>query len=260
MQNMIARLHKNIKRLKDEIYLLPASELSFKKNPKKWSRKEIFGHLIDSARFNLMRFNAIPLHQGEDYKVIPYPQDDLVKQNDYQGTDLVDLVVLWQALNRQVSTTIGRIAPEDLEKKISVNGETKTLYWLIEDYVVHIEYHLNQILAPAEGEGTVPACHLTEAQAQAALAKVPTEFVNLLTFGEVEVEYYQPNEVDKQQPHTRDELYIVSSGKAWFIRENEKYEVKENDVLFVKAGEEHRFVDFSKDFATWVVFYGLPLG
>ena len=73
------------------------------------------------------------------------------------------------------------------------------------------------------------------------------------------VEYYKPDRIDKQQPHERDEVYIITTGTGTFDYAGEKLAVKPGDLLFVPAGIEHRFESFTDDFATWVLFYG-PVG
>ena len=78
----------------------------------------------------------------------------------------------------------------------------------------------------------------------------------LLEHGSLEVRYYSPRGVDPQSPHTRDELYVIASGRGWFVRGQERVPFEPGDALFVAAGVEHRFEDFSSDFGTWVVFYG----
>ena len=82
------------------------------------------------------------------------------------------------------------------------------------------------------------------------------EFVKLFERGTLEVELYKPNLVDKQQPHEKDEVYIVFSGNGKFFNNGEVADVKQGDFLFVAAGVEHRFFDFSEDFSTWGFFYG----
>lgn len=78
----------------------------------------------------------------------------------------------------------------------------------------------------------------------------------LLEHGTMELGYYVPEGVDAQQPHDQDEIYIVQSGSGTFLRGDESIPFDSGDALFVAAGVEHRFVDFSDDFAVWVVFYG----
>ena len=78
----------------------------------------------------------------------------------------------------------------------------------------------------------------------------------LLEHGTLEVRYYAPRGVDPQEPHTRDELYVVASGRGWFVRADERVPFEPGDALFVAAGVEHRFVEFTDDFGAWVMFYG----
>jgi len=68
--------------------------------------------------------------------------------------------------------------------------------------------------------------------------------------------YYAPRGTDPQAPHTRDEVYVVTSGRGWFVRGDERVPFEPGDALFVAAGVEHRFEDFTDDFGTWVLFYG----
>lgn len=78
----------------------------------------------------------------------------------------------------------------------------------------------------------------------------------LLQHGSMELGYYRPQLHDEQTPHLQDELYIVQQGVGTFVRANERIPFAPGDALFVAAGVEHRFVDFSDDFAAWVIFYG----
>ena len=70
------------------------------------------------------------------------------------------------------------------------------------------------------------------------------------------VEIYAPRGMDPQKPHTRDELYFVARGTGLFFNGTERLRVEAGSFIFVQAGQEHRFEDFSSDFAVWVVFYG----
>lgn len=81
----------------------------------------------------------------------------------------------------------------------------------------------------------------------------------VLRYGSLEVRWYAPNGTDPQTPHERDEVYIVASGRGSFVRGAERVAFGPGDMLFVPAKMEHRFEDFSPDFATWVLFYG-PAG
>lgn len=81
----------------------------------------------------------------------------------------------------------------------------------------------------------------------------------LLEHGTLELGYYKPDRVDHQDPHDRDEVYIVRSGSGTFVVEDNRQPFSAGDALFVPAFVVHRFEDFSDDFEAWVMFYG-PLG
>ena len=78
----------------------------------------------------------------------------------------------------------------------------------------------------------------------------------LLEHGTMELGYYRPVNSDDQGPHDQDEVYIVHTGSGVFERGDERMEFGPGDALFVPAHVEHRFVEFSADFAAWVIFYG----
>ena len=81
-------------------------------------------------------------------------------------------------------------------------------------------------------------------------------FAKVMEHGTMSVEIYRPIKNDPQTPHKQDEIYVIASGNSQFHRDEETVECQTGDVLFVPAGMEHRFVNFSEDFATWVIFYG----
>ncbi len=95
---------------------------------------------------------------------------------------------------------------------------------------------------------------------QAALSKLATvqdhKFVKVFAHGSLEVEIYKPEQVDLQQPHSRDEVYVVVSGTGYFVNGKARHPFQPGEVLFVPAGVVHRFEDFTDDFVTWVFFYG----
>jgi len=96
----------------------------------------------------------------------------------------------------------------------------------------------------------------TLAEAQGAPLPAGRRSAELLRHGSLELRYYAPRGMDPQAPHDRDELYIVVSGKGSLVRGGERVACGAGDALFVPAKMEHRFEDFSSDFAAWVVFFG----
>ena len=81
-------------------------------------------------------------------------------------------------------------------------------------------------------------------------------FVKVLANGSMSVEIYQPVNIDPQTPHAQDELYVIISGSGDFYLNGGVTPFQQGDILFVPAFAEHRFVNFTDDFTTWVIFYG----
>lgn len=94
---------------------------------------------------------------------------------------------------------------------------------------------------------------------QAVAASASERYGVLLQHGTLEIGMYAPRETDPQSPHDQDEVYVVHAGSGMFELGGEDIPFGPGDALFVPAGVEHRFRDFSDDFAAWVIFYG-PAG
>ncbi len=60
--------------------------------------------------------------------------------------------------------------------------------------------------------------------------------------------------LDDQSPHTEDEIYVVTAGRAKIVTPGSTAEVGPGSVIFVPAGEEHRFDEVTEDLALLVVF------
>ncbi|MCW3095224.1 MAG: Cupin 2 conserved barrel domain protein [Chthonomonadaceae bacterium] len=80
--------------------------------------------------------------------------------------------------------------------------------------------------------------------------------VPIFAHGTLAVELYTPQGDDPQQPHERDEVYVVARGTGLFFDGTDRRAVEAGTFLFVAAGQVHRFEEFSADFAVWVFFYG----
>lgn len=99
--------------------------------------------------------------------------------------------------------------------------------------------------------------HIKPSQAFEHLrASAGEQSAELLQLGSLSVRFYAPRVRDKQEPHSRDEVYVIVSGSATFRCCGRDINVDQGDVLTVPAGQEHLFVDFTFDFAAWIFFYG----
>ncbi len=105
-----------------------------------------------------------------------------------------------------------------------------------------------------------PRTLITAAEAAATPPSPGRLSALLLAHGTMQLRWFAPKGEDVQTPHDQDELYIIAAGTGWFRRGAERVAFAPHDALFVRAGEAHRFEDFSPDFATWVVFYGAKGG
>jgi hypothetical protein len=124
-------------------------QLLQKPAPGKWSKKEILGHLIDSAINNLRRVTEVQF-LPQPYRVVSYKQNELVAVNHYQELPIDHLLELWSLLNKQIVYVVRNIPPKNLEFPVDPgydNGELRTLGWVFCDYVAHMEHHLKQVTA-----------------------------------------------------------------------------------------------------------------
>jgi len=74
--------------------------------------------------------------------------------------------------------------------------------------------------------------------------------------GSLLLKLFAPIDTDPQQPHRRDEIYFVARGDGWFVNGERRHPFSAGDVLFVAAGQAHRFEQFSENLRLWVMFYG----
>lgn len=131
--------------LLDNLTLQSITDFEVKIDVNKWSKKEILGHLIDSAINNLQRFTEIQ-YAEKPYKTRPYNQDALVKYNDYQNKNNQNLFDLWLHLNRHILEIIKNQTDKTLAYQLILpNGTLTNLQFLIEDYIEHLFYHVSQI-------------------------------------------------------------------------------------------------------------------
>jgi mannose-6-phosphate isomerase-like protein (cupin superfamily) len=60
--------------------------------------------------------------------------------------------------------------------------------------------------------------------------------------------------VDEQSPHTEDEIYVCTGGRATLCTPSGDAAIVPGVVVYVPAGEEHRFVDVTQDLSLFVLF------
>lgn len=111
-----------------------------------WTRKQIVGHLLDSAANNRQRFVRATL-EGT-YTGPGYAQDDWVAAHGYAEQSWDDLLKWWRSEHEILMAVVDRIPEGSLDAICRVgDGEAVTLRFLIEDYIRHQIHHFAQITA-----------------------------------------------------------------------------------------------------------------
>ncbi|HEX3471990.1 MAG TPA: DinB family protein [Silvibacterium sp.] len=114
--------------------------------PGGWSRRQVIGHLIDSASNNHQRFVRATLQESLDFP--GYDQDGNVRVQAVQEADWLLLISVWTAYNRYLAHVIAHLPASKLETLCRIgSGEPVTLGFLATDYLTHLVHHLDQIVA-----------------------------------------------------------------------------------------------------------------
>jgi hypothetical protein len=142
MESIASQLFAVIEKHIPALRSLSADEYNFKQSPVKWSKKEILGHLVDSAQNNIRRFIVA---QYENKPKIVYNQDKWVALTGYEHYNLPDLIQLWWLLNKHIGQILKNMEPEMAQRE-SESEQPHTIEWLAVDYIKHMEHHLHQIL------------------------------------------------------------------------------------------------------------------
>jgi hypothetical protein len=145
MQIIIHELLEIVREYGQKMAAIPNEQFIAKPNPKKWSRIEVLGHLIDSAQNNLRRF--ICSQYESPPTLITYDQDFWVAANQYSHTKKEDMIQLWALLNQRIASVLENMSEASRQKYCPVgSGGLKSVEWFAADYVKHLKHHLNQIL------------------------------------------------------------------------------------------------------------------
>ncbi|MGA3080162.1 MAG: DinB family protein [Terracidiphilus sp.] len=112
-----------------------------------WTRKEIVGHLLDSAANNRQRF--VRAAADGAYAGPQYAQDAWVAAHGYASQTWETLLDWWKVEHEILAAVVDRIPAERFDTRCTVGeDEPVTLRFLIEDYISHQRWHLAQLTAP----------------------------------------------------------------------------------------------------------------
>lgn len=144
IKNALDRLQYLCETIPQLLFDIDESEFSFKLSPNKWSKKEIIGHLIDSATNNHHRFIR---GQFEDTPFITYDQNLWNEYNYYQQIDKEQIILFWTAYNKHLMELIKLIPEDNLTRQVNSEiGTNVSIEFLINNYIVHLEHHLRQVV------------------------------------------------------------------------------------------------------------------
>ena len=145
MKETIARLHTILESKAGRLLALSDAASALRPAPEKWSRKEILGHLVDSASNNHQRFVRATL--VPDLVFPSYEQEGWVAVQRYGEESWLNLIDLWLAYNRHLLHVMSSAPESALGHRCVVgSGEPMSLRDLMTSYVDHLQHHLSQIL------------------------------------------------------------------------------------------------------------------
>jgi len=136
-----ALVHKNI----SEFSIINSTKTEIKSSPGKWSKKEILGHLIDSALNNHQRCVRAGYNAADQFP--PYNQNEWVRIQNYTKLEWHDLIRFWNEINQQLCHVIEHLPAEAKLNRCNIGKEEPvTLEFVVKDYLRHMQHHIDQIL------------------------------------------------------------------------------------------------------------------
>ena len=158
MRDVITHFRSTVESAAERMRQWDEAEARKRRAPGAWSRKQIVGHLIDSAANNHGRFVRAQLEP--DHLDFPgYVQDGWVASQRYEDEPWAELVELWRLYNLHIAHVMSGASADDLGRRrarhsldriawrLVPRDEPATLEYLMRDYVDHLEHHLAQIFA-----------------------------------------------------------------------------------------------------------------
>jgi hypothetical protein len=144
MMQIADQLSEIIHSASEKLRSIGLAEAGYKPSETKWSKKEVIGHLIDSAANNHQRF--VRAQQVAELVSPAYDQEQWVRIQDYNASAWSELIDLWRLYNVHLAHVIRRIPAEKLQVKCTIgNNAPVTLGEIIEQYLDHMKHHLDKI-------------------------------------------------------------------------------------------------------------------
>lgn len=135
LNKLIQDLYEKNKDLSEDFTSIQLSE-------DKWSVKEIFGHLIDSAANNYQRFIRL---QKEKELSFPGYGTDWIKIVPYNSYPFSSLLTLWKEYNLLLCHIFENLEKSDLQNTWNTESGKLTLEFLVRDYISHLRLHIKHL-------------------------------------------------------------------------------------------------------------------
>jgi hypothetical protein len=138
LKSIVSETEPKLKQMDDD-------EVILKPYPEKWAKKEILGHLIDSAANNHQRFVRAQYGVAEEFS--DYNQNKWVEIQNYIEMEWDSLITLWVSYNNHLSIVMENISQESESALCNIGkDEPVTLKFVVEDYIQHLQHHLDGIM------------------------------------------------------------------------------------------------------------------
>lgn len=145
MKETVEEFRSTIEAATTQLRAITEAASSERPAPTKWSKKEIIGHLIDSASNNHQRF--VRLQLGDQLSLPGYEQEGWVGVQQYQNESWEQLVQLWKSYNLHLLHLMAHVLEDKLQNTCAIGGNPPvTLEFIMVDYVRHMRHHLKQAL------------------------------------------------------------------------------------------------------------------
>ncbi|MBV8847072.1 MAG: DinB family protein [Bryobacterales bacterium] len=144
-QHLSHFLKETIEREVPNLRALDEQRASIPRGAGKWCPKEELGHLIDSAANNHIRFVCGAIQP--EYRGASYAQEDWVRLHGYRDLPWNTIVNFWFQFNQFLAALVANIPEDRLATKCLIAaGPEVTLGFVIEDYILHMQHHIDQML------------------------------------------------------------------------------------------------------------------
>jgi hypothetical protein len=145
MNNNAELLREIIKNTKPDLQSFSDDFAGVKFDPNKWSKKEILGHLIDSATNNHQRFIRAAQNTAHDFP--NYDQNRWVEVNRYNERNWNELVDFFCLYNLFLSRIFDSLPQDTMNNLCNFGNQGQVrLEFVISDYIRHLKHHIQKIL------------------------------------------------------------------------------------------------------------------